>query len=473
MNENGKSNFNNTQNRSYNYKGTDRFKSDRDNNSRNNNSDIFSTSGGLKSNYVGDRKKESENKSDTFRFVAPSGEGYSAQRREYGARSDLNSFSGKNGMNTTYDSKPYETKSTFYGNTQSTGYRQGTKPTENNGTAEKESRTRVLTPREEKKKLKENELLKRYFRKNKNSGKSKDELRKEYAIHAKKKRKRKVIETFILTLILFAGIIAALSVTVLFGIKTITVTGDTRYSSQQIIEASGIKEGSNLFRASASVLTEKATSKLPYVSKISIKRKLPDEIILFVSDSKPAYAVKTGNNYVLIDSEDKVIEASASKLNGAILLEGMEAKKADICESFVPVSDEDYQSAKMIAEIAYEKEIKLTEIDISDRNHVTAIYKSRVMLEFGALTDIERKLSMAKVITKELEDEGNTRQGIINLKGTTKTYFSEEPLPKKYESAKKSKAKTKKAEKNKTETNADKAQDNSSSNTDTAKTGNG
>lgn len=61
----------------------------------------------------------------------------------------------------------------------------------------------------------------------------------------RKLRRRKIILRTVLTAVLLsAGVILAL--TVFFNINKITVSGDAVYSSEDIINASGISQGDNL-----------------------------------------------------------------------------------------------------------------------------------------------------------------------------------------------------------------------------------
>lgn len=289
-------------------------------------------------------------------------------------------------------------------------------------------KTKAPSAKDKKKKDKERQKFNRYYSKNKNSGKSKDELRREFAAQAKRRRKRKVFEALFFTLLIAIGIFVALSLTVLFKIETIDVKGDTRYSQEQVIEAAQVNLGDNLWLTTSGKLTEKASVALPYVKKIKVSRSVPANIVLEVIETTPKYSIKADDKYVLIDESGKVLETGAAKKGKTVLLSGIE------CEAFVPgmpikvISQENYELAMEIVSYADAKEMNLTKIDVSDINQITAIYNSKIRLEFGSGTDLEAKTKMASEIIKTLNEEKNTQEGVINLKSVTKAFFREEAL---------------------------------------------
>ncbi len=282
--------------------------------------------------------------------------------------------------------------------------------------------------KETRKQINNRKKLAEYYRKNRNSGKSKDELRKEYAIHAKKARKRKVAGLVALAFLLFTGIAVALSLTVLFKVAEIEVTGGTKYSAQEIIEACGVSEDDNLLLTTDKKVTKNAAAVLPYIKNISVKRDLPDKIILKVSETSAAYAVKNGKRYILIDSDGKVLEVKAKKCGKAALITGIKAKEAVVCAKFVPNDNEKFYAACEVFKAADGKKISLTKIDVSDINLLTAVCEKKIRLDLGAQTDLDKKLSMAVEIIAKLKSEGGLSEGVINLKSVTKAFFREQPI---------------------------------------------
>ena len=85
---------------------------------------------------------------------------------------------------------------------------------------------------------------------------------------------------FMLQLVTVLAVVLALlfGMSIFFKVKTITVTGNEKYSAWDVREASGILEGENLLTISAPRISNNIKSKLPYADQIRIGIKLPDTV---------------------------------------------------------------------------------------------------------------------------------------------------------------------------------------------------
>lgn len=282
--------------------------------------------------------------------------------------------------------------------------------------------------RDSKKKRKEKRRFDEFSRKNRNSGKSKDELRREYAEKTRKRRKRRIAEWFIFTALIFAAIFVVASLTVLFPIEEITVQGDTRYSAEEIIEASGVETGDNLWRTSASAVSGKVSTELPYVGSVKLSRTIPSAMTFIVEETSPAYAVKNGKRYILIDEQGKILELRAKKSGKTIIFEGLKLVNAQAGHKIEPEIPETYQTAKEILQCASENNIKLKSVNVGDTNNISAVCNKKIRLDLGAATQLSEKMKMANEVILKLKEEGSLNEGVINLKSTTKAFYKDGPI---------------------------------------------
>ena len=72
--------------------------------------------------------------------------------------------------------------------------------------------------------------------------------------------------------------------TVFFRVETVTVTGNQRYTREDIIAASGIQMGDNLYALNKVRIDRKIRTQLPYVGELSINRSLPSTILIHVTE---------------------------------------------------------------------------------------------------------------------------------------------------------------------------------------------
>ena len=103
----------------------------------------------------------------------------------------------------------------------------------------------------------------------------------------KRKRKRGKGRLGPLFKLLCAGAVAValtMGATVFFQVETVAVTGNSRYSQEEIIQATGIQTGDNLFRMNKFQIAHQVLQGLPYVEELTIRRALPSTIVITVKE---------------------------------------------------------------------------------------------------------------------------------------------------------------------------------------------
>ncbi len=86
---------------------------------------------------------------------------------------------------------------------------------------------------------------------------------------------------------------AALTVgaTVFFRVEVIEVTGNSRYTVQEVAQASGIKLGGSLYAINKNAVARQVRQTLPYVEALSIWRGLPNKVAIQVTECQAAARV--------------------------------------------------------------------------------------------------------------------------------------------------------------------------------------
>lgn len=104
--------------------------------------------------------------------------------------------------------------------------------------------------------------------------------------HNRKRKRRRSRFGVLFKLLCLAALVAALTfgATVFFQVENIAVTGNSRYTQEEIIAASGVQVGDNLFRMSKKQISDQILHQLPYVESVSILRGLPSTITFQVTE---------------------------------------------------------------------------------------------------------------------------------------------------------------------------------------------
>ena len=212
------------------------------------------------------------------------------------------------------------------------------------------------------------------------------------------------------------------SIFIFFKIGAIDVTGSETYTKAQIIEASEIELGDNLFSPSSVVAQRKIGKALPYVRAVSFKHELPDKLIICVEEAKAKYAFKISTKYLVTDDELKILEISDKLPHGAAVIEGVGLKGAEIGEK---AQFKDSQKGNLVSlicgELAKNGLENVTAVNVKNSIDLTAVYDDRITILFGQQDALEYKCQIAaKAIENALEENKNA-EGTINVKQAEET----------------------------------------------------
>ncbi len=97
---------------------------------------------------------------------------------------------------------------------------------------------------------------------------------------------------------------------VFFRVDQVTVEGNSRYTQAEIVAATGIEEGDNMFLLNKYQAIDAMLAELPYVESVSIRRALPSTIRVTVTECTVAAAVEDADTgtWWLVSSGGKLLE---------------------------------------------------------------------------------------------------------------------------------------------------------------------
>lgn len=246
------------------------------------------------------------------------------------------------------------------------------------------------------------------------------------------KRKKKMLARKILfsvcVILLVLAVLAVLSLTVFFKIDTVTITGNSKYTTQQIQSVLPIEKNKNLFLADTSSAEEELETALPYIYNAEIDRKLPSTITVKITETDNIYAIKNKDKtYLLLDKDLKVLETSVTKKPK----NAVDIKKATVTN---PVAG---NTAEFTDEQMSQDLLSLTEaiskLDLSettsiysdDINNNFIVYDNRIVFKLGSCDDLENKLYSALAAVEKLNETNPQAEGEMTVTGDKQIYFTE------------------------------------------------
>ena len=230
--------------------------------------------------------------------------------------------------------------------------------------------------------------------------KREEEARKAAERELRERRKKKGgsnVVYYVMTAILAVIIFSILSVTVLFNADRIVIEGESDYSDEQIITASGLEGTENLVRLNTAGIPERILDKLVTLDSVKVDKVFPSTIKITVERSVPMAEFYYGGKNYVISHIGRVMQIDSSKADCMQIL-GYKPAESVIVGGFITA--EDPEQDKLIAEIsaAVEKaEIdNITTVDISDSLSIVMTYDDRVVIHLGSILQIDEKMRIIR-----------------------------------------------------------------------------
>ncbi|MBE6636580.1 MAG: FtsQ-type POTRA domain-containing protein [Ruminococcaceae bacterium] len=214
---------------------------------------------------------------------------------------------------------------------------------------------------------------------------------------------------FILAILLLIAI-GFLCIVLFFGLKTIEVEGNSRYTKEELVTASGLDSTNNLFDLDLEAAQEAVRKACPYVSSVSFERVLPSTLIMTVVEDAPSYYAEIFGNWFLLSEDLRVI--SRHDIREEIEIMGLPLLYVRLPEVQSAITGEPLQFTKaanykyiydfLTALRAEEIFASLDAVDASDRYHMD-LYAGdgRYLIQLGTSESLTVKLHFVAGVLKD------------------------------------------------------------------------
>ena len=207
------------------------------------------------------------------------------------------------------------------------------------------------------------------------------------------------------------------AMSIFFRVSRIEVRGNSYYTADEIILASGIEEGDNLFFINRFTVMSRMFSRLPYVETASVTRYLPNRVIIEVSESEALACVELEGQYWVIDRSCKILtQGTAADASSLITVRGLTPVNPTVGET-LSTGSADEGKADYLSEILDQLQERgiagnVTRIDMTDLTNPKFDYLGRFTVELGPRGDTEYQF--AKLLSAVAQLTENDR-GTIDL----------------------------------------------------------
>ncbi len=223
-----------------------------------------------------------------------------------------------------------------------------------------------------------------------------------------RRRTRRILNLVLLLLVL-TGVF--LTLTFCFKCEQITVQGDSIYSDEQVIEATGIRTGRSLFWYLTSICENRVWRTLPYLESVQITRRLPHEFVITLEPASEYAAVPCGNEYYILSSSLKIVDIRTD-LAGMPVIVGLEPNAAQVGEYLTADNEIAVASTKTLMQALYNESLlgSVTLLDVTNSIDLRFVYENRIVAYLGTSESLEYKLAMfcEVVVNREQADFAGT-----------------------------------------------------------------
>ncbi len=223
-------------------------------------------------------------------------------------------------------------------------------------------------------------------------------------------RKRRKLREILVSAVLMLGVLVVLCVVtyqLLFVIRNLDASGSSRYTSEEILAASGVDMGDHLYSFSSRVVQETIRLHCPYIAAVDVHRTPPGSIAFDIEEEEPAYYAAFYGEIWEVSRSLRVLDPvseSDAKEQGMIKLKLPEIKEAISGKriAFSKIRSDDYMETVLDTLQNSDLAERIGMIDLRSPYNISMACDGKYKLLFGDVNVIDTKLRLAIAV---LEDE--------------------------------------------------------------------
>lgn len=235
------------------------------------------------------------------------------------------------------------------------------------------------------------------------------------------KRRRRGRFAFLYKILAVLAICAVIvtALTMFFRVGEILVSGNVRYTEDEVREATGVIMDSNLFLLNKYEVEARILEALPYIEDVRINRTLPDRLIVKVTECSDTYAITQDDVAWIFSSSGKIVgreEAAYARylpqVHGCTLLAPSVGTKLVMDQP----DDQEGRQESLLALLNAAEDAgvmgKISAYYLESKTEISMDYAGRFEVKMPYKADYAYMLTYLNVVVDQLE---TNETGIIDL----------------------------------------------------------
>ena len=225
----------------------------------------------------------------------------------------------------------------------------------------------------------------------------------------------------VLLCILVAVMAVITAMTIFFKVQTFTLTGQTRYSKEELVAASGIEQGDNLILFDKFGAIDRIFDACPYLDTVQMRRRYPDRIEIIVTECVPIAMLddlpgtmpdpeddeKTvpvgGTGWWLMDKDGKLLERVHSTSHPELTrITGLTMVKPEIGQKAKFLQQDVQKPLFLLLNTAKDDGIlqDIGGVDFSQQYDIRFDYLGRFRVKLGSTEDLEKNSAACTILPR-------------------------------------------------------------------------
>lgn len=245
---------------------------------------------------------------------------------------------------------------------------------------------------------------------------------KNYKKRAKiNKFKRKMLLLFIIVL----AVTLVLTYAPFMKITKINCAGNEKITSEDVISASKICIGNNIFRVNKNKAIDNIKT-IPYIKDVSIKRKLPSTMNITVTENRVYSYINLDNMYIYIDDTGKILEESEIPPETSCpILSGIKVKTHKVNEIIELKDANKIKSYAALMKVLSNSDFadKVTLINIENLNDIRVTVSNSLEIIIGNTDNLDYKINF--LASGAYDNIGDNRSGTLDVSYGSNAVYKE------------------------------------------------
>ncbi|MBE6767791.1 MAG: FtsQ-type POTRA domain-containing protein [Ruminococcaceae bacterium] len=184
----------------------------------------------------------------------------------------------------------------------------------------------------------------------------------------------------------------------MFALKEITVSGDTRYLKEAIVQQSGLAVGQSIWSVDKVKAGERVLAAFPYIQDVKVTNTAYNKLNIAVSETDEIGVMYGGGKWLAVGSNGRILEVTAVESDRplrALYLKGAEAVGTAVGEQ--AMDDRSFAIVTELLAAFGEYELDgVCEIDLSNKSDLRLNWNNRITVKLGNDSNLTHEIGVVK-----------------------------------------------------------------------------